>query len=172
MLHSPSRRLIASMTGVVLLLPGCGTTENAATDTTLAATTTVEATTTVTSATTTTDAAGEGETVVWFDGSTCEIVGDRTLEAGFHELVFVAPEGKQGDFDLTNLPDGYTFEDALAVWDETHRTADFVIDVIHTHSADGEKRVTFNLSPGTWHAMCTSYLPTERRYAEETILVE
>lgn len=155
MMRSRSLRWIASLAAVVLLLPGCGDSDNAVADTTGDA-----------------DGAVDGQTVLRFDGSSCEILGDRNLQAGFNELVFVDTVSEQGDFDLMNLPDGYTVEDALKVWDETHRTAEFVIDTIHTHFAGGEKRVTYDLSPGTWHVICTTSLHIERWQAEDTIRVE
>jgi hypothetical protein len=119
-----------------------------------------------------TDGALDGQTILQFDGSSCEILGDRYLQAGLNELIFVDTAGEQGDFDMLNLPDGYTVDDAFKVWDETHTTAEFVIDVIHTHFAGGEKRVTYNLSPGTWHAVCSTTLHIGRWQAEDTILVE
>ena len=73
---------------------------------------------------------------------------------------------------MLNLPDGYTVEDALEVWDETHETAEFVIDTIYTLFTNGERRATFNLSPGTWHVMCSTSLPVERWQAKDTIRVE
>jgi hypothetical protein len=118
------------------------------------------------------DGALDGQTILQFDGSSCEILGDRYLKAGLNELIFVDTAGEQGDFDMLNLPDGYTVDAAFKVWDETHTTAEFVIDVIHTHFAGGEKRVTYNLSPGTWHAVCSTTLHIGRWQAEDTILVE
>jgi hypothetical protein len=118
------------------------------------------------------DGTVEGQTVLRFDGSSCEVVGDRNLQAGLNELVLIDTAGELGDFDMLNLPDGYTVEDALEVWDETHETAEFVIDTIHIHFTNGERRATFNLSPGTWHVMCSNSLPVERWQAKDTIRVE
>jgi hypothetical protein len=167
---------------VVLLLAACGDSADDAADTTLAPTTTAPPTTTTTVETTTTtspvtpaeetDDDPETLTVLRFDGSSCEISGDLRLRAGLNEFVVIDTSGELGDFDLLNLPDGYTIEDALEVWNETHQTADFVKSVIHIHFGDGERRILLNMTTGTWSAACITSLPAGTWLASERIIVE
>ncbi len=175
-------RWLVPFTLVVLLLAACGDSADDAADTTLAPTTTAPPTTTTTVETTTTtspvtpaeetDDDSETLTVLRFDGSSCEIDGDLRLRAGLNEFVVGTTAGEFGDFHLLNLLDGYTIEDALEVWNETHQTADFVKQVILTHFTDGERRVSFNMHAGTWSVACITSLHVGTWLASERIIVE